>query len=89
MDSGMVIGLLLGVILAVEDALLVRWIIKKGTERPENASKIVTRGFAARYLLVFAVLAIALLVPGINPLGVVLPLIVQKVVLVIAAAIKK
>ena len=85
----MVIGLLLGVILAVEDALLVRWIIKKGTERPENASKSVTRGFAARYLLVFAVLAIALLVPGINPLGVVLPLIVQKVVLVIAAAVKK
>ena len=42
-----------------------------------------TRGLLGRYLLTIGVLAFALLVPGLEPLGVVVPLIVQKAAAVV------
>ncbi len=73
----------LGIAYAAADWLLLRRIMKKAVQQPQRAGKLVAWGLAGRYLLTAAVLAVALLLPGLEPLGVVVPLILQKVAAVV------
>ena len=73
----------LGIAYAAADWLLLRLIMKRALQQPKRAGKMVTWGLAGRYLLTIAVLTFALLVPGLDPLGVVVPLIVQKAAAVV------
>ena len=61
----------LGIAYAAADWLLLRRIMKKAVQQPQRAGKLVAWGLAGRYLLTAAVLAVALLLPGLEPLGVV------------------
>ncbi len=69
----------LGIFYAVIDWLLLRLVIKKASQRPEQAHRLVMGGLLGRYLLTIGVLTFALLMPQLDPLGVVVPLILQKV----------
>lgn len=73
----------LGIAYAAADWLLLRRIMKKAVQQPQRAGKLVAWGLAGRYLLTAAVLAVALLLPGLDPLGVVVPLILQKAAAVV------
>lgn len=65
-----------------------RYIVKKASRNPAKASKMVTCGFIVRYLLTVAVLVFALLT-SINAIGVIVPLIVQKVMIVVMTLVKR
>ena len=74
---------ILGVGYAVGDALLFRWLIRRASACPQQARIWLQWGFIARYLLAFAVLCITFLVSQIHGEAVVIPLILQKVGLVL------
>lgn len=81
----MIAGLMVGCIYALADALMLRFVMKKAQRTPEKSSKIVMLGLGSRYLLTIAVLGFAFLIPAIDVLWVVLPLIAQKVFVVLLA----
>lgn len=87
-QMGLFLGLLIGIPYAVADTLLFRWVTRRAVSSPEHAASILSRGLLGRYALTIAVLAIALLVPQINALGVVVPLIVQKTLLIISSVLE-
>ncbi|MEM1485404.1 ATP synthase subunit I [Oscillospiraceae bacterium PP1C4] len=86
MDMKLVLGLLIGIILAVSDALLMRYIVHCASKNRTNVRGVVLGGFLLRYLLTGAVLACALLFTSINAVAVILVLIAQKVIMVLLAA---
>ncbi len=87
----MLIGVLIGTVTALLDAFLLWLGVRKAAEQRERASAIVMSVFAARYLLLAAVLA-AVLIAGkgsVNAIGVILPMIVQKMVLTVLSLFPK
>lgn len=88
--SGQVLaGLAVGITYAAADWWLLRYVAKKAASDPERSGSLLGAGLAARYLFTIAVLAAALLIPGIDAVWVIIPLIAQKVLIVISALIPK
>ena len=56
---------------------------------PERASRVLAAGLGGRYALTVAVLGAAVLIPAVDAVAVVLPLIAQKALLVLAALLPK
>ncbi|MCR2024016.1 MULTISPECIES: ATP synthase subunit I [Anaerotruncus] len=89
MSAALLAGLLMGIAWALIDVWLLRRAIKKACSVPEQAQHLMAVTLTARYLLTFAVLAVALLIPGVDALGVVISLIVQKVAVAVMALRQK
>lgn len=87
----MLIGVLIGTATALLDAFLLWYGVRKAAEQRERASAIVMSVFAARYLLLAAVLAVVLIAGkgSVNAVGVILPMIVQKIVLTVLSLFPK
>ena len=66
MSAELLVGLLLGTAWALIDVWLLRRAIKKAYAVPKQAQRIIAATLAARYLLTFAVLVAALLLPGVD-----------------------
>ena len=87
----MLLGVLIGIITAVLDALLMWYGMRRATQNSKNASATVLVALAVRYLLVAAVLAVVLTAGRgrVNAVGVILPMIAQKVVLLVVSLLPK
>ena len=85
MCADLLVGLLLGTAWALIDVWLLRRAIKRAYAVPKQAQRIIAATLAARYLLTFAVLVAALLLPGVDALGAVIPLIIQKIAVAVMA----
>ncbi len=87
----MLIGMIIGIGTALLDTFLFWYGIRKAANQRERASSIVLSVFAARYLLLAAVLA-AVMIAGkesVNAVGVILPMILQKIVLTVISLFPK
>ena len=82
-----VFGLLLGIGCAVLDAGILWAVTKRAAESQQDAKGLVLRGFAARYLLIFAAVAAGLLLPMVDAFFVVVSLLVQKGILVVVTVL--
>lgn len=89
MSAALFIGLLAGTAWALIDVWFLRRAVKKASAFPDQAQRLMTVTLVARYLLTFAVLVAALLIPGVDALGVVIPLMVQKVAVAVMALRQK
>lgn len=89
--NAMLLGVLIGIITAVLDALLMWYGMRRATQNSKNASATVLVALAVRYLLVAAVLAVVLTAGRgrVNAVGVILPMIAQKVVLLVVSLLPK
>ncbi len=87
----MLTGIIIGTGTALLDAFLLWYGIRRAAGRRERASAIVMSVFAARYLLLAAVLAVVLTAGrgSVNAVGVILPMIVQKMVLTVLSLFPK
>ena len=79
-------GLAAGCAWAAADALLLRYAAKKAAKAPERAGTLVMLGFAARWFFTVALIALALILPQLDAVGALLPLIAQKLLLARVAA---
>lgn len=89
MSAETLAGLAVGIVYAAADWWLLRYVAKKAAADPKHSGTLLSAGLAARYLFTVAVLAAALLIPGINAVWVIIPLIAQKVLIVIFALIPR
>lgn len=82
-------GLAAGCVWAAADALLLRYAAKKAAKAPERAGTLVMLGFAARWFFTIALIALALFLPQLDAVGALLPLIAQKLLLALLAALPR
>lgn len=82
-------GLAAGCAWAAADALLLRYAAKKAAKAPERAGTLVMLGFAARWFFTIALIALALFLPQLDAVGALLPLIAQKLLLALLAALPR
>lgn len=85
-------GLAAGCVWAAADALLLRYAAKKAAKAPERAGTLVMLGFAARWfftIALIALIALALFLPQLDAVGALLPLIAQKLLLALLAALPR
>ena len=83
------LGALLGFSWAVADAWILWRGMKAARRQADRAGALIARTLLGRYLLAGGVLAFALLFNRVDAVGVILPLILQKAILVAAALIVK
>lgn len=89
MTAPFAVGLGAGCLWAATDALLLRYAARKAAKVPEHAGTLVMAGFAARWFFTIALVALALFLPQLDAVGALLPLIVQKMLLVVFAALPR
>lgn len=89
MTAPLAAGLAVGAAWAAADALLLRYAAGKAARAPGRAGTLLLLGFGARWLLTLALIALAFCLPQLDPVGIVAPLIVQKLLLALLSALPR
>ena len=82
-------GWAVGIGWALLDALILAGVLKKGASSPEQAKSWIVKGFFARYFLAVEVLGFGLFFLHSQAVGVVVPLIIQKIVILAVSLFRK